>query len=504
MVPSISFPSESVTWSSSASSTLSSSTVSIPISSAIDAPTTTTVIVFTTAGSNQTTTVPSGALRTEAATVSAFAQNTGAIVGVAVAAFVALLCLLFCVFFTCRRYRREKHPDDYIDGIMHLARGTSWRRPVDGDEDESYNEKAHSAQRPSGRHAHSSDMHEVSERTSHGDRLSNGDSSAESTTATMVPMSTVFGGQSYIPSLDQGHCADSAPSAVATSGLLSRTPTRTSIDAWRVPAGSYPHPNTCGTRSAVSLVLAGEPNKGTTVSSSSTEDSRRPYPKRKSLSGPRPNTSAKVRKHSSTPPTAFMGVRQSAFDCEQQTQPREQSEKVTVKGLINRLRSGRRTSVQSVDTVRGSSHGPETDQSSLPSISVFSPSLLNPPIVVAPSHPVLTFPRGVTGNSYTPSDGSVGVSGQYDNSAVLWPPPTLPSVAPSPSSTDTSSIKGYLLHPRLALGRAQSEQASITSFRDHEDYSRPINGLVNNHLRSTTTLETHATTESDPADTATS
>lgn len=351
---------------------------------------------------------------------------------------------------------------------MHLARETSWRRPVDGDEDDSYTEKAHSPQRPSASHARS-DVPEVSERTSHGDRFSNGHSSAESTTATMVPMNIIFGGQSYIPSLDQDHPADRVPPAEVTSGLLSRTPTETSIDAWRVPAGSYPHPNSSGTRSAVSLVLAGGLNRCVTVSSS-TEDSRKP--KRKPLSGPRPNTSAKVRKHSSTPPTAFMGVRQSAFDYEQQIQ--EQSEKVTVKGLINRLRSGRRTSTQSVDTVRGSSKGPEADEFSLPSISVFSPSLLNPPIVVAPSHPVLTFPRGVTGNSYTPADGSVRVSGQYDgNSAVLWPPPTLPS----PSSTDSASMMGYLLHPRLALGRAQSEQASITSFRDHEDYSRPINGV---------------------------
>ncbi len=398
-------------------------------------------------------------------------------------AFVALLGLLFCIFFACRRYRRQKHSDDYIDGIRHLARETSWRRPVDGDEDDSFAEKSHSPHRPSGSHAHSSDTHEISERRSHGDRFSNGHSSAESTTVTMVPMNTVFGGQSYIPSSDQVYSTDRAPPTEASFGLLSRTPTRTSVDAWRVPAGSYPHPNTGGTRSAVSLVLPRLSQRSNTTSSSSVEeDSRRPYPKRKSLSGPRPNTSAKLRKHGSTPPSAFMGIRQSGFDSERQTQPQEQNEKVTVKGFINRLRSGRRTSVQSVDTLRGPSQGPETDDFASPPISVFSPSLLNPPIVVSPSHPVLTFPRGVTGNSYTLTNDSIGVAGQHDgNSAQLWPPPTLPTLAPSPSSTDSSSMIGDLLHPRLALGREQSEQASVTSFRDHEDYSRPINGVSTIH-----------------------
>jgi hypothetical protein len=53
-----------------------------------------------------------------------------------------------------------------------------------------------------------------------------------------------------------------------------------------------------------------------------------------------------------------------------------------------------------------------------------------------------------------------------------------------------------LLHPKLTL--EGSRQASQTSFRDNEDYSRPINGLVkNHHLRSTTTIDTRDTAGSE-------
>ena len=56
------------------------------------------------------------------------------------------------------------------------------------------------------------------------------------------------------------------------------------------------------------------------------------------------------------------------------------------------------------------------------------------------------------------------------------PPPPLPS-APSPVPTDSSSMVEGLLHPRLGMALGSSQQASATSLRDHEDYTRPINGV---------------------------
>lgn len=75
----------------------------------------------------------------------------------------------------------------------------------------------------------------------------------------------------------------------------------------------------------------------------------------------------------------------------------------------------------------------------------------------------------------------------------LWPPLTLPTF-PSPAVSDDShdiSPEG-LLDPRLPWRLEQSRGDSMTSLRDHEDYSRPIGRLfVQNGEHSSTTLDTH-------------
>lgn len=347
---------------------------------------------------------------------------------------------------------------------------------MDGDDD-SYMEKSR-AFPPPGSLEHSVDTHDAFGSTSAGENISSGHGSAESGNATMVmPMNTVFGGQPPIPGLDQSvQGTVTLPPTAMTTLFLSEP-----HNVPRGPSNPYRHAYTEGTHSTASLTLAGEATssrEGTGSSSSTEEISTRPHAKYRPLLGPRPMGSKESRRHSSTPPSAFMSMRQPLFDYERQRQPPEQSDRMSVKSFISRLRNGRRASTQSMLTVRGPSlsQSREGEAPSPSSVAVFSPSLLNPPVTIIPPHPVLTFPRGVTGNSYNPLVSQTGEGPQDgpSGSSILWPPATLP---PSPSPTDNSSMAEGLLHPRLSLSHGQSHQASLTSLRDHEDYTRPINGV---------------------------
>ena len=90
-------------------------------------------------------------------------------------------------------------------------------------------------------------------------------------------------------------------------------------------------------------------------------------------------------------------------------------------------------------------------------------------------------PRGITttrGSYNFPSQQLFPLRQDTSSRGLLrWPDVTLPPPAPSPVPTDTSSMVEGLLHPRLGMALGSSQQASATSLRDHEDYTRPINGV---------------------------
>jgi hypothetical protein len=171
-----------------------------------------------------------------------------------------------------------------------------------------------------------------------------------------------------------------------------------------------------------------------------------------------------------------MGVREPAFDHERQHHP-EQSDKGSVRSFLTRLRNGRRTSLQSLATVRGDrTRGSKESLMSPEPSNLYSPSLLNPPVTLSPSPAILRFPRGVTGHSYIPLPPEMFDRYTSAASSGLWPPVTLPP-SPSPVPTDNSSMVEGLLHPRLGTGMDHLQQASTASLGDHEDYMRPINGV---------------------------
>lgn len=204
-------------------------------------------------------------------------------------------------------------------------------------------------------------------------------------------------------------------------------------------------------------------------------------PRRKySITEPRPVHRLSGRKHYSTSPTGFALGRDSSLEFatqriqeHQETQTRQDRADQTISQII--LARLRRQSIAT--TVKSSSqyttnNSEESLDSSRPQ-HLYSPSLLNPPMIVP------AFYQGPTGS---PPDIRINQHPFHKGASV-----TLPRVSPLPS---TSSMVEGLLHPRLGMALAHSQQASYASLRDHEDYTRPINGLVNNHIQSTTTFET--------------
>ncbi|KIM38040.1 hypothetical protein M413DRAFT_30449 [Hebeloma cylindrosporum] len=458
------------------------------------------VTIFTDGGSSTSSRL-GGVLRTDAPIQASFARNTGAVIAVSLSVAVALIVAVLVTFFACKRYRSRNNSSGSMENILALAREVSWRRPVDGEDDDSIIGGFGGSLPPHqngtlGRRSHSGEG-AFDGYGGAGDQIPTepgGQGSAESSNAGMAPpLHPTFGGQPYMPGYVQtNHGPVAQPNsslpryASATGPDSSQTWLGISPQAYYENSGGQNHISPG--RSAVSLTLAGSSSGG--HGSSSGEGSKAKPHLRVSLTGPRPiPPSADGRRHSSAPPTAFMGARESFFDHERQRHT-EQSDRGSVRSFLSRLRNGRRTSTQSLSTIRGvrPARGSKESLISHEPSNQYSPSLLNPPITIPPARAILRFPRGVTGNSYAPMPPEMTERYTSAPSSGLWPPVTLPP-PPSPVPTDNSSMAEGLLHPRLGLGMDHLQQASTASLRDHEDYTRPINGLVNNHIRSTTTFE---------------
>ena len=381
-----------------------------------------------------------------------------------------------------------------MDDILALARQTVHRSPLDGD-DESY---LNTTRRPSQSSHHAALPSSQGHATDVGDLRSvegGPQWSAESAHLSgAVPMSTSFGGRSDMAQVARiveqksvacdeiDHSEDQHPQDPEPDQIWwGINDPNTLHDSQGKSLGSEEPVTAVASPSAVSLTMVGgsSSSSGHEAVLSTGQNSRRTSGKRNSLPGPRPMPSLEIksRRHSSTPPSAFPSSPDSNFDRERQADAPDQSDKMSIKSFLSRLRTGRRKSVQSMSTIHATL--PQTrGLEELPLFSAstsntISPSLLNPPIVLPPSPAILTFPRGVTGNSYASS------SPQQDQGIVrppslLWHPVVLPS-PPSPVSTENSVMGEGLLHPRLS--RYGHSQTSTPSLRDHEDYTRPINAV---------------------------
>lgn len=417
-----------------------------------------------------------------------FAHNTGAIIAVSLSVVLGLILAVLAIFFACKRYR-SRYGSDSMENILALAREVSLRRPVDSEDDDSIiggygGSNSPYPDRPLVRQSHSGEGFDGFGGA--GDLLSadGGGLVAESSNAGMAPpLHPTFGGQPYMPGYAQTterHNGQPDPSLSRSVAAPDSSQTWRGLNNPQVYEGSggQNHSSLGGSRSAVSLGLSGSSSGGN--GSSSGEGSRVKPHSRVSLAGSRPIPPSSDGGHqSSAPPTAFMDVREPAFDHERQHH-REQSDKGSVKSFLTRLRNGRRTSLQSLATVRGgrtqANPGSKESLMSPETSNLYSPSLLNPPVILPPSSAILRFPRGVTGNSYTPLPPEMSERYTSAASSGLWPSFTLPTPS-SPVPTDDSSMAEGLLHPRLRMRMDHLEKASTASLRDNEDYTRPINGV---------------------------
>ncbi|KDR66531.1 hypothetical protein GALMADRAFT_232408 [Galerina marginata CBS 339.88] len=473
---------------------------------------TTVTTVFTTTLSNGLTTtvsstiVQTGTLSTNTPGPSSFTRHTGVIVAVALSATFALILIAVLVFFVCRRYKARRNNNASMEDILAMAREVAWRPPLDDDDSYLAGDRPFPSQpnhRPPGGQEHNGQVvHDGQGGISTGNLLS-----AEGGQLSTAPMiNPTFGGQPYMPGFERNlpeTCAQ--PEPIVTPVHEQNEEPGTSQVWWGIndpQAVGDDHPTSgAGNRSAASLTMVGgSSSSGGHGGGSSGEHNWRTTALKRNSSGPKVVPALQVTRYSSIPQPVSIASRDPTFDHERQSQ---EHDKNGVKGFLSRLRTGKRMSTQSVATVRPSSQGRGLHDSDPLSAApnLFSPSLLNPPMAMPPSDAHLGSPHGVTGYDYAslsirPPQNSSQDEGLYPYpSARLWPPVTLPS-APSPSPSDDSSMVEGLLHPRLGQKLGPSRQASATSLRDHEDYTRPINGLVNNnnHLRSTTTFETQHTT----------
>ena len=255
------------------------------------------------------------------------------------------------------------------------------------------------------------------------------------------------------------------------------------------------HVSAIGRRSISSLGLGGSSSSNGHLGPGSSGETLLPGNRHTSIpEQPKPVHKLSGRRHYSTPPTAFVGRNSSLeYGTERTPPPQQQQQQQQVEEqnqryrgnrslsqiILARILASRRSSNASTEKAYSQCTTLESEESapSRTSSHMYSPSLLNPPIAmsqtVVPPRTSYTFPR----QHLLPTprqDTSRGL--------VRWPmadvtlPPPFPA-APSPVPTDTSSMVEGLLHPRLGMALGSSQRASAMSLRDHEDYTRPINGV---------------------------
>lgn len=437
-----------------------------------------------------------------------FANQIGSIIGFALGGTFLLLLIILLVFLVCARRHSNPSYNSSTEDILAVSRNTSWRRPLDGDDDE--HDFAAAYGRPiSPIYRNTSGRQGQGEGQSLGDHLSVGSSSAENVDANgTLMMKPAFGGQPLMPSLAQTlHGSTNSqgplisPIYSSNSGRLDTSqPWRSNIQplsinkrksSQQLPLSVDSHVTAIGSRSGSSLQLGGGSSSNGHGSSGKVLLARG-NTKRISIATPSPIHRLSGRRHHSTPPSAFASGRDSSLEygaqrIQQHRKERKQQDQRISQIILARLHASRRPSTS--PTVKAYSQcttiRSEASASSRAPSYTYSHSLLNPPVSTPQTVPRLHLPHGV---SYTPDDTlnqkfhhRQGVADTSE--ALLWPGVTTLPPAPSPTDTASTDMAEGLLHPRLGRALAQSQQASATSLQDYEDYTRPINGVVNNHIR---------------------
>ncbi|TFK33954.1 hypothetical protein BDQ12DRAFT_669777 [Crucibulum laeve] len=506
------------------------------------------------------TVIETGVLSTDTPKGDAFAHNTGAIIGVSLGGALALILVVIGVFFGCRRYKGHGRPHNGSNENF-LARGhpAVWRPPLDEDDDidyDPYYDHNSSGASPSNAppahsvgHSGEGDFLDGSSNGGHGSASGTGSAGHRGVSASFAggsgsvesggpPPSPVrsssFGGQPYMPGF--GQTMDMASTAVPATmaanysmpleqrrrsnvpdpGLWLGGRDISSIYGNTAPPtdlSSHGHGSTY--ESAISLGPGSSSGHGATSSSSGhgavqavSRGSASPASGSGSGSGSgsRSNPHGSSTRHSNTPPTSFPLPQQNTGS------DRPDSERRSVRSFLGRLSPRSRGSVPEFVMHNPSTAGHSSAESILP-IASRRQSYATPPVGYTPSsllNPLPTPPQLPSSSSptspfLTPAEIAHANEQHYSPTASvqhLWPPATLPPL-PSPALTQSSVVAEGLLDPQLGRALSQDEQASMTSLRDNVDYTRPIHGLVNNRMYSSTTITTQGTMDTlDGAETA--
>lgn len=398
---------------------------------------------------------------------SSFAHQTGAIIGVVIAGTFVLLLIISLIFFACKRYRSNRFYNSSTEDILTVSRVTPWRPPLEADDDDHYLAMT------------------TGNQGSLGDRLPVEGGSADD----HGPWST-SGGQPLVSPVSLPRSPNSKDGLLFASH--SSNDSQGNSQPWwgnteplntnsprQLPPSVDSHVTVVASESTSTLGFGGSSSNGHRGPGSSGEALLPKGNRGTSITEPRPIHRLSGRRHYSAPPTAFVLGRNSSLEYssqriqqyqEEQNQ-QDRADKSISQAIFARLRASRRSSI--APTVKAYSQCTIESEESAPSRapSYMSPSLLNPPISMSQ-----TVPRRVDSNYATLIHHPSLNQEAHDTFEGLGWLDVLPP-APSPAPTDTSSMVEGLLHPRLGMALAPSQQGSATSLRDHEDYTRPINGV---------------------------
>jgi hypothetical protein len=409
-----------------------------------------------------------------------FAHRTGAIIGVGIGGTFALLLIILLIFFAFKRCRSTRPYNSSSEDIFAVTRNPSWHPPLEADDDEHY----------LATYDHPNYIRTSDDR---GERIGDDPFSADAN----VPW-PVFRGQPLVLPLVQrstnseGPLLSSSRSSNHSHDSLRGNTEPLNIkkpnSSQQLPLAVDSHVTAIRSRSASSLGFGGSSSSNAHLGpGSSGEALLARVDTRTSISELRPIHRLSGRRHHSTPPTAFVAdpspehVVQRIQQYQEELRQQDRADKTISQVILARLRASRRPSVTPTVQTYSQFTAIGSEESRAPSY-LYSPSLLNPPVSISQSIPRLYVPSN-TLNQHLPLHHRLDI--------------TLP---PSPVPTENSSMVEGLLHPRLGMALASSQQASATSLRDHVDYTRPINALVHNYLKSTTTFETQDTVDLNEED----
>ena len=385
---------------------------------------------------------------------SRFTRQIGAIIGIVIGGTFLLLLIVLLLFLACRR----RSNDSYSSPIFAVSRNASWHSPLEADDDDHYLAPYGPSPHDDGRFF--------------GDHLSveeNG--SAESAGTNGGPLMTAFGGHPPLPPLAQilhnSRRPSISPNYPSDRGNL--RPWWANTEPLNVNKRVDPHV------SARSTGSGGDSSRdfGSSGETPLLGGKTRRYP----ITEPRPVHKPSGSKNYPATPTGFALGRDSSLEyATQRIQEHQENERQQDRAdqsisqiILARVRRQSTTTVKSSQSTTIRSE--ESDLSRARS-HIYSPSLLNPPMIIP------EFYQGLTGS--TPDN----VINQHSHlhkgggeSEKLFSPGATLRPAPPLLSTDASSMVEGLLHPRLGMALAHSQRASSMSLRDHEDYTRPINGV---------------------------